>query len=165
MQSVIGIIIGSDYWWSRNNNMASTISVSPGKRLNKTQLESWQSAHNASLPAPGPLPSHIVKTVALITWFLYLIHSSFHFLCTCTRFGLFHVIRIHFLPSKDQTNINCCITATSFACNRPDCSSVFLLPFLSDLVSQWLPLLAPTHAVAPVFPLEVVSLLFDPGAS
>ena len=42
-------VMGTDSCWWSTENMASTVSVSSGKRLNKTQLESWQLAHNASL--------------------------------------------------------------------------------------------------------------------
>lgn len=51
---------GSDSCWWSTDDVAGAVSVSSGKRLNKTQLESWHTAHDASLSAPGPLPCHFV---------------------------------------------------------------------------------------------------------
>lgn len=42
-----------------------------------------------------------VKMVTLITWFIYLIHSSFHFLCTCTHLVLLGYIFIQ-RPNKHK---------------------------------------------------------------
>lgn len=94
-----------------------------------------------------------VQTTALITWSLYL---SIFFACALF-FGLFQAIGRHFQPANDQTDTHCCITANAWAFNRPDLqnySSVFLHAFLSHCVSQWLPSLAPTHAIPLYFILR-----------
>lgn len=52
------------------------------------------------------------------------IHLSIFF-AHATTFGLFQAIRRHFLAASDQTDTNCCITASAWACNRPDSPRLF----------------------------------------
>lgn len=105
---------------------------------------------------------------ALIKRCLYLVHPSFHFLCSCTLFLVYFKLLgdIFNLPMTNQTQIAVKLPVLGHVIDQPlqDFSSVSLHAFLFRCFPAASPL-TPTHTVPPVFPLEGVSLLSDSGAS